>query len=64
MKGGNKAGKIVQRKKGVQEQHMRAAVRDIVRTKQVEGRLNQRNSSRPGLPEGTSSLQRLKKKSA
>ncbi|KAK3770476.1 hypothetical protein RRG08_027959 [Elysia crispata] len=64
MKGANKAGKIVQRKKGVQEQHMRAAVRDIVRTKQVEGRLNQRNSSRPGLPEGTSSLQRLKKKSA
>ncbi|RUS71102.1 hypothetical protein EGW08_021135 [Elysia chlorotica] len=64
MKGGSKAGKIEQRKKGVQEQHLRSAVRDIVRTKQVEGRLNQRNKSRPGLTDGSSSLQRLKKKSA
>lgn len=64
MKGGNKASKVVQRKKGVQEQHLREAVRDIVRTKQKEGRLNQSNSSRPGLPKGVSSLHRLKKKSA
>ena len=63
MKGGSKASKVEQRKKGVQEEHVRAAVRNIVRTKQEEGRLNQRNKSRPGLAGGESALQRLKKKS-
>ncbi|GFO49058.1 WD repeat-containing protein 46-like [Plakobranchus ocellatus] len=63
-KGGDKASKVMQRKKGVQEEHMRSAVRTIVRTKQEAGRQRQRNKSRPGLAEGVSALERLKKKSA
>ncbi|CAG5121307.1 unnamed protein product [Candidula unifasciata] len=61
MKGASSASKIVQRKKGVQEQHLRAAVREIVRTKQVEGKLNTRNKNRKDLE--PSALDRLKKKS-
>uniref|UniRef100_A0A0B6YVU6 BING4 C-terminal domain-containing protein n=1 Tax=Arion vulgaris TaxID=1028688 RepID=A0A0B6YVU6_9EUPU len=60
MKGASSATKIVQRKKGVQEEHLRAAVRDIVRTKQVEGKLNARNKQREGLE--PSALDRFKKK--
>ncbi|XP_059173914.1 WD repeat-containing protein 46-like isoform X1 [Physella acuta] len=62
MKGGSSGAKLVQRKKGVQEEHIRSAVRDIVRTKQVEGKQKERNKSRKGVQ--GSALDRLKKKTA
>lgn len=60
MKGSSSASKLVQRKKGVQEEHMRAAVRNIVRTKQAEGKIKARNKNRQGVQ--SSALDRFRKK--
>ncbi|XP_055897950.1 WD repeat-containing protein 46-like [Biomphalaria glabrata] len=60
MKGGSSGVKLIQRIKGVQEQNLRQAVRTIVRTKQVEGKLDSHNQNRKGLQK--SALDRFKKK--
>jgi hypothetical protein len=59
MKGASSASKIVQRKKGVQEEHIRAGVREIIRTKQLEGILDGRNKKKGVEP---SVLDRFKRK--
>ncbi|CAL1535789.1 unnamed protein product [Lymnaea stagnalis] len=60
MKGGSSGAKIVQRKKGFQEQQTRTAIRNIVRNKQIDGKMDSRNKNRKGLQ--GSALDRLKKK--
>lgn len=60
MKGGSSGVKLIQRIKGVQEQNLRQAVRTIVRTKQIEGKLDSHNQNRKGLQK--SALDRFKKK--
>lgn len=56
MKGRSKTGNLENRKKGVQEEHIREKVREIVRTKQVEARDKQTKGDKG------SALDRLKKK--
>ncbi|XP_005095274.1 WD repeat-containing protein 46 [Aplysia californica] len=60
MKGGSKASKVQKRLKGVQEENMRAKVREIVRAKQAEGKFDAQNAKRKG--EKASALDRFKKK--
>lgn len=58
MKGKSKAGKLENRKKGVQEENIREKVREIVRTKQAEAKQKKTMKGKE------SALNRLKKKEA